>query len=153
MKPIYAPDDFRDATRTVFLAGSIEMGATVDWQRQIMDFLSDCDATILNPRRPDWDASWQQTTENAAFVKQVNWELDALHFADCIVYYFDPQTKAPVSLLELGLFADSGKIAVCCPSGFWRKGNVDVVCQKFGVPIVETIAQLAEFARRNLQLS
>jgi len=22
---------------------------------------------------------------------------------------------------------------VCCPEGFWRKGNVDIVCQRFGI--------------------
>ena len=47
--------------------------------------------------------------------------------------YFDPNTKSPVSLLELGLYAHTGKLRVCCPDGFWRKGNVDVICARFGI--------------------
>jgi hypothetical protein len=47
--------------------------------------------------------------------------------------YFDPNTLSPISLLELGLHAKSGKLIVCCPEGFYRKGNVDIVCQNFGI--------------------
>ena len=35
--------------------------------------------------------------------------------------------RAPITLLELGLFARSGKLIVCCPDGYWRKGNIEVV--------------------------
>lgn len=34
------------------------------------------------------------------------------------------------------------QVIVCCPEGFWRKGNVDIVCQRYGVKQVETIEQL-----------
>jgi hypothetical protein len=34
------------------------------------------------------------------------------------------------------LFARSGKLLVCCPEGFWRKGNVEIVCARYGVPLV-----------------
>jgi hypothetical protein len=45
-----------------------------------------------------------------------------------ICVYFDPKGQSPITLLELGLFHDKD-IIVCCPEGFWRKGNVDVnVC-------------------------
>ena len=60
---------------------------------------------------------------------------DATH----IVMYFDPTTKSPISLLELGLHASSGKLTVCCPEGFWRKGNVDIVCKRYGVPMVKSL--------------
>ena len=148
MKTIYAPQDFSQSTRTVFLAGSIETGVAENWQNHIIALLANSDVTVLNPRRPQWDNSWQQSLENAAFVEQVNWELDALQHADCIVLYFDAATKSPISLLELGLFADSRKIAVCCPEGFWRKGNVDIVCHRHKVPTVETIEELADFAQK-----
>jgi hypothetical protein len=36
--------------------------------------------------------------------------------------------------LEFGLFARTGKMMVCCPEGFWRKGNVDIVCERFNIP-------------------
>ena len=47
--------------------------------------------------------------------------------------YFDPKTKSPISLLELGLFSRSDKLMVICPDGFWRKGNVDIVCEKYNI--------------------
>ena len=50
--------------------------------------------------------------------------------------YFSPETKSPITLLELGLFAEKN-IIVCCPSGFWRKGNVDIVCTRYGIPRFE----------------
>ena len=55
---------------------------------------------------------------------------------------FDPSSKSPITLLELGLFAKSSKIIVCCPEGFWRKGNVDIVCERYGVKTVNTINEL-----------
>ena len=49
--------------------------------------------------------------------------------------YFSPETKSPITLLELGIYAVATpeKLLVCCPEGFWRKGNVDIVCAKYGV--------------------
>lgn len=53
--------------------------------------------------------------------------------------YFDPSTKSPISLLELGILtANPEKVLVCCPEGFWRKGNVDVVCQRYGIQMINT---------------
>ena len=130
---------------SVFLAGSIEMGIAENWQDQIIKELSDIDSGyILNPRRDNWDASWQQSIENTVFTEQVNWELEALEKADLIIFYFSPETKSPVSMLELGLFARTKKAIVCCPNGFWRKGNIDVVCQRYHIKQVETINELVK---------
>ena len=59
--------------------------------------------------------------------------------------YFDPNTKSPISLLELGLFAHSKKLIVCCPEGFWRKGNVDIVCDKYGIPNYDSLEKLLNY--------
>ena len=73
------------------------------------------------------------------FYKQVEWELNDLDKSDLIIMYFDPNTKSPISLLELGLYATSKKLHVICPEGFWRKGNVDIICKKYDIPLYETI--------------
>lgn len=125
--------------KSVFLAGSIEMGTAEDWQQTVVDAFP-TGVTFLNPRRDDWDSSWEQTITNPQFNAQVNWELDNIEAADFILMYFDPATKSPVSLLELGLFADPRKMIVCCPTGFWRKGNVDIVCKRKGIYVHETLA-------------
>jgi hypothetical protein len=138
---------------SVFLAGSIEMGSAEDWQTFLEEKLSGMDILLLNPRRDNWDASWLQDKTDPRFREQVEWELNALEGANLIVMYFAPHTKSPVSLLELGLFARSGKLIVCCPDGFWRKGNVDLVCEKYGVTQVESLNDLPEVIFRIAQES
>lgn len=132
------------STRSVFLAGSIEMGAAADWQAEVTAALSGAAVTIWNPRRDDWDSGWQQSYDDPRFFEQVSWELEAQERADLIAMYFAPETRAPITLLELGLFARSGKLIVCCPEGFWRKGNVEVVCRRYGVTLAPDLAGLID---------
>lgn len=126
----------------VFLGGSIEMGTAVNWQSVVVQGLYGHPVDILNPRRDDWDASWNQSIDSPEFFGQVNWELDAMEASDVIVLNFVAGTMSPISLLELGLFARSKKLIVCCPHDFWRKGNVDVACRKYGIPQVASLSEL-----------
>tara|TARA_B100000686_G_C16677793_1_gene910147 strand:+ start:375 stop:827 length:453 start_codon:yes stop_codon:yes gene_type:complete len=146
MKQIQPPHSFDNIGKqpVIFLAGSIDMGSAIDWQAEIVTRMADQDVTILNPRRDDWDSSWEQTIEHPQFREQVEWELKGLERADKILMYFAPGTKAPITLLEMGLFARShpDKLIVCCPEGFWRKGNVDIVCKMYGVRQVDTLDEL-----------
>ncbi|MBM7844116.1 nucleoside 2-deoxyribosyltransferase domain-containing protein [Herpetosiphon giganteus] len=132
----------------IFLAGSIEMGSAIDWQAEIAQELAADDLLLLNPRRDAWDSSWAQTINNPLFRGQVEWELDGLALADLIIIYFAPQTQSPISLLELGLFASSGKLLVCCPEGFWRKGNVDIVCARYQIPQAASLEALIAACKR-----
>ena len=81
------------------------------------------------------NSSWTARTSNKQFVEQVSWEHDGLHNSDIIFMYFDPKTKSPITLLELGLMADSGKLIVCCADDFWRKGNVEYICEEYGISL------------------
>ena len=129
MNEIKAPNPITNFANypNIFLAGSIEMGAAENWQDKVKQLLKNRRVQILNPRRDKWDNSWIQSKDNPQFRQQVEWELEAQERADKILMYFDPKTKSPISLLELGLFAKSGKLIVVCPEGFWRKGNVNIV--------------------------
>ena len=134
----------------VFLAGSIEMGSAKEWQQLVIDLFDEMvpaeqksDFILLNPRRPDWDASWKQEYEYPQFYQQVKWELKGLQEADHVLVYFDPATKSPVSLLELGAF--NYKAIVICPPGFWRKGNVDIFCEEFNVKQVPDLHSAVEY--------
>lgn len=145
-----APLDLSRGERSVFLAGSIEMGAAEHWQAEAERSLADMDLTVLNPRRHDWDSSWVQSTDNPQFRAQVQWELDALERATVIIFYFAADTRAPITLMELGLHARGGRALVCCPQGYWRKGNVDMVCQRYGVPRAGSLEELVVLARQAL---
>ena len=65
--------------------------------------------------------------------------MDKLDECDIIFMYFSPETKSPISLLELGMHAASEKMIVCCPDEFWRKGNVDIVCSRHNIPVYNTL--------------
>lgn len=123
----------------VFFGGSIEMGKAIDWQTDLTKSLSSHTGTILNPRREDWDSSWKQDPiPGTPFYGQVTWELDHQDDSDIIVYYFDENTKSPITLLELGLYANTHKIIVFCTPKFYRYGNVKIVCDKYNIPVYST---------------
>ena len=123
----------------VFLAGSIEMGKAEDWQTDMSQYFLEKGIGSFNPRRKDWDSSWTQEFENPQFNQQVNWELDALERADHILLYLVPETMSPISLLELGIHVSNENLYVVCPNGFWRKGNVDIVCNRYNIPLFESL--------------
>jgi len=133
--------DKKSKNTKVFLAGSIEMGNCKDWQEEIIKYFRPGKfVDFYNPRRTDWDKSWSQGFNQPQFFQQVTWEMDALDHADEIVFFFDPETKGPISLLELGLYKDKNPI-VCVPDGFWRKGNIEMVCNKYGLKLCHTMEE------------
>lgn len=143
MKTIIAPQAMVQAKKPViFLAGSIEMGKAEDWQTEIAQRLEKYSGTLLNPRREHWGYDWKQSVKNKKFKEQLDWEFNGLAKSDYIVMYFAPGSKSPISLLELGLFSRSHKIICCCPKKFWRRGNVEFICEKFKIPLVDTLDEL-----------
>ena len=113
---------------SIFLAGTIDNGKSIDWQLEMEDILKDYNVTLLNPRRDSWNPS------RAEMVKQINWEMNNLDKCDIIFMNILEESLSPITLLELGLYANSGKMIVSCHEEFWRKINVDVVCDRFNIP-------------------
>jgi len=132
----------RDFTKKyVFLGGSIGAEKQCeDWQSEITDFFIKNDWGVFNPRRDDWDSGLTNDFVNPAFFQQVNWELNGLDNADLILINLIPDTLSPISLYEFGRYSTSGKMSVVCPSGYWRKGNVEIGCHKDGIPLFEDLA-------------
>ena len=128
-----------DHERSVFLAGTIDNGTGVNWQSQVEQSLSDLDVMILNPRRDEWDASWQQSIDNPMFRQQVEWELSGLENASHILMYFVAHSQSPITLLEFGLHARSGKLIIVCEPQFWRRGNIEVVAHRYEIPLYEDL--------------
>lgn len=143
MHLFHAPQPIADTGEpTLFLAGSIDLGKAENWQDIVVQYFTNSPVTIFNPRRPDWDNSWKQSSDDPQFLEQVTWELDALERADVILMNLLPGSQSPISLLELGLFAHSAKLRVCCPTEFWRAGNVEVVCDRFQIPLYRSLPEL-----------
>lgn len=134
---------------TIFLGGSIDMGNCENWQSRIINDLSNEDVILLNPRRDDFDETQVQSIKNEYFRNQVDWELEGLKNSDLIIMYLMPGTYSPISLLEIGLYTDinsiiNNKILICCPDGFWRKGNIEIICDKYRIPLYEDYESLIE---------
>jgi len=155
---IKAPSDYQrytfdESKVLVFLAGSIDMGSARDWQRDIVEHFKDNkEVVFLNPRRNDWDSSWTQSIDNPQFFEQVTWEMDAMEDADLIAMVLTNESKAPISLLELGLHAADDKMLVCAEPEFWRRGNVEIVCDRYDIPLYSTVEQLIRGIEDQLSL-
>ena len=149
---IYAPsDEAPRGVKSVFLAGTTSKADTTDWREILSTSLFDMPIMIYNPYRTDWDSSWSEDINFAPYREQVEWELDKQSKADIVVLYFHPATQAPVSLLELGVcMRVPGKAIVVCPEGYWKRGNVQIVCKKFGVEMLDNVDKLREAVVKRL---
>ncbi|KAF2843902.1 hypothetical protein T440DRAFT_473823 [Plenodomus tracheiphilus IPT5] len=127
---------------SVFTAGSIEMGKAIQWQKLLAHMLSPLPIVVNNPRRGHWDPEVAKKADDKDFRVQFEWELDAMEQADVICFFFDVGTMSPVTLLELGLWAASGKVVVCCGDQFYRSGNVELVCKRYDIPYCKKFAEM-----------
>lgn len=117
-------------SKTVFLAGTIDNGDSFNWQEGIINRCQDLDIVFYNPRRKEWMSSTREEIEY-----QIKWEQEHLDNADLIIMCLLDNSKSPISLLELGLYAQSGKIIVFCNPEFYRYDNVRLTCEKYNIPL------------------
>lgn len=122
----------------VFLAGTIDNGESLDWQSAVAEDLMSQNTKqpifVYNPRRE----KWPDGSDHDEITKQIKWELRHLEKADLIIMNILPKSKSPISLMELGLFAKEGKVIVFCQPSFYRYDNVRVVCEEYGITLINT---------------
>lgn len=147
-EPIYR---LWDKTK-IFLAGTIDNGASVNWQDRFAKILVESipDIVVYNPRNDKWDTDMLPTLDNPEFRAQVEWELDGLHTADYIIMNFLPTSKSPITLLELGLFANDGKILMLCPEEFYRSGNVNFICETYGIEKFNNLKEIIKYIQSEI---
>ena len=92
----------------------------------------------VNPRRREFHAS------PAEMEYQVAWELAHLEAADLIVMNLLGDSRSPISLLEMGLYARSGKLFVACSPDYYRYDNVRITCRRYGVPLYDSLTALLD---------
>ena len=134
--------------RTVFLAGTIDMGRSENWQAETIARLRDSAAgrwLIFNPRRHEFRASPEEMEY------QVRWELEHLEQADRIVMNLLGSSRSPVSLLELGLHARSGRLLVACEPAYYRYDNVRITCARYGIPLYDSLDALLKELPRHFE--
>ena len=71
MRTILPPAILVPSNVSVFLAGTIDMGHSIDWQQKFIDQANKeetlDDVVVFNPRRKSWDHTWAQSIENKQF--------------------------------------------------------------------------------------
>ena len=117
---------------TIFLAGTIDNGNSEDWQQSVAGKFAAKEGRYLfyNPRQEEWHPEREGEMDY-----QVNWELEHMEKADHILMVFLPGSSSPITLLELGLHAKSGKLTVVCTPEFYRYDNVRITCERYGIPL------------------
>lgn len=157
---VFKPPHFENSSeyegKKVFLGGSIEMGKAKDWQTEIQNSFKKETVTFFNPRRDDWDSSWEQSIEDERFRTQVMWEIEHILQADIPLFFLQAGTVSPISLWEIGLvtlkhYYKQTNMIVCCEEGFERRGNIEVDCYRFGIPLVATLDELKKELKKMLK--
>lgn len=135
------------------LFGSIEQGKATNWQKKVTEYLDCYDLNICNSRREYWDDKWELEANNKAYNEQIVWELQALDVSNVQLFYFEPNTKSPITLTLFGMSAAQYRpdILVCCPNGYWRKGLIDILCKKYGIHQEDTLENLTSAAASRLR--
>ena len=126
--------------KSVFLAGTIDNGDSLNWQDNVIIELINLGVScnIYNPRREHWNSNpSKEEMEN-----QIKWEQDHLDKADVIAMVLLDDSKSPISLLELGLYAKSNKLIVFCTPNFYRWDNVRLTCKKYNIELVQDLHPL-----------
>jgi len=145
MKYIEAPCEFRPKIgESIFLAGGIT--GCPDWQQEIRQHLADTDLVLLNPRRKDFPIG-----DPGAARYQIEWEHNALRFADNILFWFPKETLCAIVLYELGAWSMMDKrIFVGVHPEYQRRQDVEIQTGlvRPNVGIVYSLAALAERIER-----
>lgn len=142
-KVITAPDNWTDTAHyfKIFLAGAIDTGAAVNWQAEVIARLEDePELSLLNPRR------FAFTSEKLD--EQIIWELDALEAADLILMWLPVNAKAPVSMLEAGLYMRDPKLIIGAEPGFYRLRNLEHTAHRYEKTVVPNLDTLIKIALR-----
>lgn len=117
----------------VFLAGSMDNRYFGNWRIEAVKKL-ETKVNVFDPTNMDNDS-----LNDAEMKSHILWELDALAIADKILLNFLPDSKSPISLVELGLYVASKKLIVVCPKAFYKSRYVYTLCEKYNTPIFEDV--------------
>jgi hypothetical protein len=114
--------DFDTRKTSVFLAGTIDNGNSIDWQTEVANqVVSMGNTMVFNPRR----SSWNVNASTIEVLEQINWEQEYLMLCDIIFFNFAVDSNSPITLLELGQALGRNKnVVIVCPKYYYRYWNV-----------------------------
>lgn len=130
------------STHRLFLAGAIDNGEAEQWQEVVFNAINpEVDVVVYNPRRDDWDAN----ASEEFITEQIKWELRHIYRSNLILVYIPGSSKAPITLLELGIALGMDKnVLVYCEPEYYRYLNVRVTCEYNGINVITDKVELFE---------
>ena len=134
-------EESSNTSKSVFLAGTIDNGDSLNWQDKTITELMNLgieNLEIYNPRREHWN----QNPSKEEMENQIVWEQEHLDKADIIAMVLLDDSKSPISLLELGLYAKTEKLIVFCTPSFYRWDNVRLTCDKYKIELIQDLNPL-----------
>lgn len=151
MIELKAPKEFKtdiwfDKHKAVFLAGGIT--GCPDWQSELVAKLKDSSATLINPRRDDFDTSKPEMSK-----EQIEWEFEHLAKAHVISFWFPKETLCPITLFELGAHRLHEHMIVGIEPGYQREFDIReqlrLVTSRTGIvtPIVDNLDAISWWLR------
>lgn len=129
---------------TFFLAGSTNS----QWRTELVERLHDLDVVVYDPYVENWDEEvGEEDINNEKWVNQTRWEHLTIISADHRIFYFRGGTLAPITLLEMGLYAKKGDL-VYVADDYEKKAYIHYYMGRVqGLVVVESIKSLAEVMR------
>lgn len=125
-----------------FLGGTIDNGASKDWQKDLIEMTSDVsDVVLISPRRDDWNADATDTElEN-----QIIWERYFQKKVDFKIYHFEDGSISPITLLELGEYGKGSDTIVSVTPKYQRYMNVKMFCDENNIMMVDSVDDIYDF--------
>jgi hypothetical protein len=77
--------------------------------------------------------------------------------ADLVFVYFASEGLSAVSMFEIGhcvakMQSGAGTMLVCCEDDYARRGNVQIVCARHGIKLLDTMENVVEEIKSILAL-
>lgn len=122
----------------ISLTGPISSKRERCWQLPVAEDLRARGFQVRTPLEKRWLSEWLEHTGEPVFQRNVASNFQDLDESDEILMHFTEDSLAPTSLLQFGRYVHSGKLTVSCERGFWRRGNLEIMCGLYGVPLFES---------------
>lgn len=142
-----APAPLPDLHHPTFLAGGISN--CPNWQSVMEDLLTaklGQTVDLLNPRRDDYPDT------EAGAIQQIEWEHNALSRSETVLFWFPKDTLCPITLFELGTFAQRKNIPIFVGTDPDYARKLDVITQlRLARPEIQVVHTLEALSNQVLQ--
>ena len=109
-----------------------------DWQSKFTTKLEDLRVDVFCPRYP---SSHTVPAPDGLF----EWEIDHMSIANVIAFNFISNEDCSSALIALGMYARTDRIIVCCDDEFYKKGDIDALCDREDIPQVDSLDLLIKW--------